>query len=276
MKKSNISRVLDYIENHLKDDTKLNITSLSKIAGYSEFHFLRVFKEFVGLTPADYIRKRRISEIVKRIGGNRPVSDIAFEYGFNSKENFTRAFKSEHNILPTEFKKANCSLRLFEPFEFEKTYPVPVVAMKFIEGFVLTAYNFGDTFPPNCWNKYNTEKRSLTLSGGILTEDFGVMRWNKNKNCLEYYIGIPTELAKGDVDTTIEIEIEGGLYAVFQTVPANQYDFVDTIRKTWEWINTVWLPTSGYKRKDAYELESYMESSKEYSEHIYVPLIKEN
>lgn len=275
MKNKNIAKALDYIESHLKDDTKLNITALSKIAGYSEYHFLRLFRENVGYTPADYIRKRRISEIAKRIGESRPISEIAFEYGFNSKENFTRAFKSEHNILPTEFKNANCSLRLFEPFEFQKTYPVPVVSVKFIEKFVLTAYNFGDTFPPNCWNKYNSEKRSLTLSGGVLTEDFGVMRWNKTKDCLEYYIGIPTELAKGNTDTTIEIKIEGGLYAVFQTVPATQHNFIDTIRKTWEWINIVWLPTSGYKRKAGFELESYIESSKKYSELIYVPLEKE-
>jgi AraC family transcriptional regulator len=36
-----------------------------------------------------------------------PVSEMAFEYGFNSKENFTRAFISEHHILPTEYSKAH-------------------------------------------------------------------------------------------------------------------------------------------------------------------------
>lgn len=275
MKKSNITKVLDYIENHLRDDTKLNVTSLSKIAGYSEFHFVRVFKEIVGLTPAGYIRKRRISEIVKRIGDNRPISEIAFEYGFNSKENFTRAFKSEHNVLPTEFKSANCSLHLFEPFSFGINNPVPKVSMKFMESFSLTAYSYGNAFPPKCWNKYNTEKRSLLLSNGVITEDFGIMRWNNQLSCLEYFIGIPTEIAKGNTKETIKLQIEGGLYAVFQTVPASQHDFVDTIRKTWDWINNVWLPTSGYKRKSGFELESYTESSNIYSELIYIPIEKE-
>ena len=114
---SRIRCVLNYIEEHLKDDHQgvLDNATLAKLAGYSEFHFLRLFRTVVHLTPADYIRKRRLSEIVHCIGNsNRPLSDIAFEYGFNSKENFTRAFKKEHGILPTEFRSAGCSLRLYE------------------------------------------------------------------------------------------------------------------------------------------------------------------
>jgi len=44
----------------------------------------------------------------------RLVSDIAFEYGFNSKENLTRVFKTKHNVLPTEYKSAGNSLKLFD------------------------------------------------------------------------------------------------------------------------------------------------------------------
>jgi len=47
---------LDYIEEHLKEDTKgiLDDSTLANIAGYSEYHFLRIFKAAIGLTPADY------------------------------------------------------------------------------------------------------------------------------------------------------------------------------------------------------------------------------
>ena len=92
-----IQKAIDYIEEHLKDE--LDNASLARIAGYSEFHFLRLFKENVRLTPADYIRKRRISEIVRQIStGKSSIADAAFEYGFHSKENFVRAFKREHHI----------------------------------------------------------------------------------------------------------------------------------------------------------------------------------
>lgn len=272
-----LEKVIDYIETHLKDDKKdvLDNATLARIANCSEFHFIRVFKKFVGLTPADYIRKRRISEIVKRIGEIRPMSDIAFEYGFNSKENFTRAFKAEHNILPTEYKTVNCSLRLFEPFVFYPDKPSPLVAMKYIESFTLVAYAFDDDYPPDCWNRYNAEKCSDRLSGGEVSEDFGAMIWNTQKNRLDYYIGIPAEFAKGNLDNAVVLDISAGLYAVFETTPATQHDFVVTVQQTWKWIYSEWLPKSGYRRGTGYELESYTESSKKYSERIYIPLMKE-
>ena len=105
-----IQRVIDYIEENLQ--CNLSNTELAGIAGYSEYHFLRIFRDIVHLTPADYIRKRRITEIVRCMEKEgRPISDIAFEYGFNSKENFVRAFKAEHHILPTEYKAWKNSLK---------------------------------------------------------------------------------------------------------------------------------------------------------------------
>ena len=277
MIQTHMKRVLDYIEEHLKDDRQgvLDNATLAQIAGYSEYHFLRLFRQVVRLTPADYIRKRRISEIVRHIGeSTRPMSDIAFEYGFNSKENFTRAFKKEHRILPTEFRTANCSLRLFESFEPEPSVIRPEVSMGYLSDFTLLAYSFEGDAPPHFWNQYNAEKRSLRLSGGATVEDFGAMRWNSKTKRLDYYIGIRAEEAKGDVSGTERIRIAGGLYAIFDTVPTGQHDFVATIRATWDWIYKDWIPNSGYRRAEGYELESYVEKSRKYSERIYVPLVK--
>ena len=272
-----IQKVLDHIEAHLRDDRPgvLDNATLARVAGYSPFHFLRVFQNHIGLTPADYIRKRRISEIVKHMeDGSRPMSDIAFEYGFNSKENFTRAFKKEHRILPTEFRAAGCSLRLYEPFVFDKAFLLPQISMMYLESFSLIAYPCCEDSPPNFWNRYNAEKRSLRLSGGTVTEDFGAMRWNAQEGQLDYFIGIRAEEANGDTAKTVRIDIDGGLYAVFETPSATAHDFVATIRRTWDWIYSDWIPQSGYRRAPGFELESYVESSRKYSERIYVPLIK--
>ncbi len=78
--KEHIEKALEYIESHLKTD--LTLAGLARAAGYSEYHFLRVFKKVTHLTPADYIRKQRLSEIARQIAqSDRPISDIAFEYG---------------------------------------------------------------------------------------------------------------------------------------------------------------------------------------------------
>ena len=276
MTNQHIQHVLEYIESHLADDSALDNTTLASIAGYSKFHFLRIFREVVKFTPADYIRKRRITEIAKHIcEDDTYIADLAFKYGFNSKENFTRAFKNEHNILPTEFKSANCSLRLFEPFDFNAEFELPSVSICYLHGFSLVAYPFDNDFAPHCWNTYNAESLSAKLSGGKTVEDYGAMRWNREKKKLDYSIGIDARQAVGNIENTVTLDISGGLYAVFETASSSQHRFVDTIRKTWDWIGNCWLPQNGYKRRNAFELERYIESSRTYSETIFIPIEKE-
>lgn len=144
--KTHVMRAINYIENNLKNEIML--TDCARVSGYSDYHFIRVFKEATGLTPADYIRKRRLTEIIKHMRQDVPVSDMAFEYGFNSKENFTRAFISEHHILPTEYKSALNSLKLYEAVNFE-TSPFEVLPeFTYLESFAVTAYKSDEISPP--------------------------------------------------------------------------------------------------------------------------------
>lgn len=269
--KEHIGKAVEYIEQNLTNE--IDLTTCAKTCGYSEYHFLRVFKEVSGLTPADYIRKRRLSEIAKRIcQTDEYISEIAFMYGFNSKENFTRAFKAEHHILPTEYKSTQNSLKLYEPLSFD-TNPfcvTPEIIM--IPSFSLTVYKSDEDYPPNFWNKYNAKKLSLRLSGGKTCEDFGVSIWNNAENKLDYFIGICTENAAGDISGTQEVQITGGLYALFQTPNTTHADFVNTIHRTWEYINTVWLLQSSYKRRGSHEFECYTEQSRLFSEKIHIPI----
>lgn len=144
--------------------------------------------------------------------------------------------------------------------------------MMYLEKFTLIVYPCDEELPSNFWNKYNAEKRSVKLSGGRIVEDYGAMKRNRENNHLDYYIGIREEFAKGDVSGTMRIVINGGLYAIFDTPPATQHDFVNTIQCTWKWIYDHWMPDSGYQRGSGFEMESYVETSRKYSERIYVPL----
>lgn len=272
--REHIQRALEYIEENLRGD--ISNADLAHVAGYSEYHFLRVFKEVVHLTPADYIRKRRISEIVRRMETEKqPIANLAFEYGFNSKENFVRAFKAEHHILPTEFKTIQNSLKLYEPIKFEYE-PFRVEAqLVTLEPFRLVTYKSDESFAPHFWNKYNTRQWSKKLSGGKTVEDFGVSDWNAERNELVYYIGIREEDAQGDLTGTEVLDIEGGLYAIFDTPHTTHFDFVNSIHRTWDYIGRIWLPENGYQRRGGFELESYVEESHLFSERIYIPIISE-
>jgi AraC family transcriptional regulator len=264
---------LDYIENNLKSELKL--ADLSKAAGYSEYHFLRVFRQATNLTPADYIRKRRLSEIAREISkNNRPISEIAFEYGFNSKENFTRAFKAEHNCLPTEYKSVCNSLKHLDRFRLDVAPFKVTPKLVTLEGFSLTVFPNKEDSPPKFWNLYNCKKLSLRLSNGRTVADYGVSHWNNEKMILEYFIGIRTDDTTGDAAGTIQIEIPSGLYAVFTTPSSSHFDFVNIVHRTWQFINNVWLPQSEYIRAGKYEFETYIETSRRYSEDIYIPIQK--
>ena len=269
-----VERALKQIEENLTDDEALSNAALARAAGYSEFHFIRMFREAVRLTPADYVRKRRISEIVRAAACGIPFSDAALARGFNSPENFTRAFRKEHGVLPTATRAAGCSLRLFSPFSFDRADPSPAVSLAWLPELSLTVYPFGTDFPPKSWNRYNTERRSARLSGGAVTEDYGVMIRNPAGG-LDYFIGIRTEEAAGDVSGTVRLTLKEGMYAVFQTQPAGQHDFVETVQRTWDWIYDVWMPENGFRRGRGYECERYTESSRTFREEILVPIVPE-
>lgn len=271
--KEHIARAVEYIETNLAHE--IDLTACARACGYSKYYFLRIFKEAAGMTPTDYIRKRRLSEIAKRIiKEDAYISEIAFAYGFNSKENFTRAFKDEYHILPTEFRQTQNSLKLCEPLTFE-TKPFEIIPEVIdIPGFSLTVYKSDEENPPNFWNKYNAKKLSLRLSGGKICEDFGVSSWDASLNKLDYYIGIRTEEAEGDKEGAQELFIPGGLYALFRTPVATHEDFVNTIHRSWKYIQSVWLPQSEYKHADGYEFECYVEQSRVFSEKIYIPIEK--
>ena len=110
------------------------------------------------------------------------------------------------------------------------------------------------------------------MSGGREVWDYGVSHWNHEQNRLDYYIGIRSECALGDLQGTQELSVAGGMYAVFSTQAANQDNFVTQIHRTWDYINTKWRPDNGYVRRLDYEFECYLEKSRIFSEEIYIPL----
>ena len=77
----------------------------------------------------------------------------------------------------------------------------------------------------------------------------------------------------GDTRGAETLTIPGGLYAMFKTPVSNHFDFINTIHRTWNYINNVWLPNSGYRRTGGFEFECYVEQSREFSEKIYIPIM---
>lgn len=100
---------LDYIEENL--DTPLSIEQVAGAAFCSKFHFHRVFFASFNMTCADYIRKRKLTmAAIDIISTKKNIADIALNYGYDSHNAFTRAFKSVHNINPGKVRSSNVTL----------------------------------------------------------------------------------------------------------------------------------------------------------------------
>ncbi len=107
-----VQRMQDYIEEHFNET--ITLAELSKVALFSPWYSYRLFKEYTNYTPADYIRKLRLSKSAMRLRDEEcKIVDIAFELGFQSVEGYQRAFLKEFGCNPSEYAKNPIPIYLF-------------------------------------------------------------------------------------------------------------------------------------------------------------------
>ena len=106
-----LERVRRHIEANL--DQPLSVATLAAVAGFSPFHFARLFASQMGLSPMSYVRRRRLQLAVRRLSEDAPpdLVQLAFECGFDSQEAFTRAFKQGLGVTPGRFKRNAIAMR---------------------------------------------------------------------------------------------------------------------------------------------------------------------
>ena len=97
---------INYIE--LNVTTDVTVQSVCQNAYSSPYHFQRIFGITFGVTIGEYIRNRKLTLAgVDLLKGNATVTEIAFKYGYETVESFSRAFKKFHNILPSKVKSGS-------------------------------------------------------------------------------------------------------------------------------------------------------------------------
>ena len=99
-----IEAACSYIERHLEEE--LSIASLASYAGYMEYYFSKKFKRELGLTPAEYIRKKRLEKAALLLrSSDLDAQQIATRLQFCSQSYFTDCFRKEYGISPTKYRK---------------------------------------------------------------------------------------------------------------------------------------------------------------------------
>ncbi|MCE4049106.1 MULTISPECIES: AraC family transcriptional regulator [Bacillaceae] len=106
-----IRQSVEFIETNIHEPLSLSI--LAKEAGFSKYHFHRIFQKEIGVSASEYIRYRRLANAAHMLlYTDEKIIDIAFYYHFESQESFTRSFKKYYQIPPGQYRKLMSKLTL--------------------------------------------------------------------------------------------------------------------------------------------------------------------
>lgn len=100
-----IDDLLDWIDNNL--DSRLDINTIARRAGYSKWHLQRLFKEHTGYPLAEYIRMLKLQKSVERLThSDEPILNVALALGFDSQQSFNRSFKRQYGLAPGAWRRS--------------------------------------------------------------------------------------------------------------------------------------------------------------------------
>lgn len=273
-----MNETLDYIESHLTE--VLSYEEIAKISCCSMHQFGRVFSYIVGIPLSEYIRRRRLTLAAFDLqSSNEKIINIAFRYGYDSPNSFTRAFFEMHNMTPKEARSKGVILKSYSRLSFyisikgdiEMNYRIEEKDKITAIGLLREIANNDDGA---IWNEFFNNGSNVKLRdklklyrppywqmGVYMTKDDGKM---------VLFIGAESDGRKIDgLDTLV---IPPRTWAVFTVNGSGSKAFGEV----WARISSEWLPTSGYRHVNDYELEVFpMDKNADdpdYKSEIWIPV----
>ena len=114
---TSIRGAVAYMEDHLTDDVSLDDVALA--VHLSPFFLQRGFSLMTGYGVGEYLRNRRLCQAALDLQGTgEKVIDIAFRYGYETPESFTKAFTRFHGATPTQVREG-AAMRSFLPLTIQ-------------------------------------------------------------------------------------------------------------------------------------------------------------
>lgn len=254
------NRLMDYIETHLTEE--ISGKDISRIVGLSDYHFKRMFSYMAGMSLNEYIKNRKLSVANVELISGAKVTDIAFKYGYQSIEGFSRAFREWSGFLPSEVAKNNIQ-KSFPKFSFyidirggismefkiEKKEKFNIVGVSKrvpiqFEGENNAIIELAKTITEQQRNEMHQLADLYPHQVLNVSYDFDE-GYLEEKGHLTHMIGFATT-KENAFDDLEQISVEESLWAIFP----NQGPFPATMQETTAKIYSEWLPSSDYELVD--------------------------
>lgn len=284
-----IQKAIDYIEEHLTE--KLDAESIAKENYMSVFHFQRVFSIVAGVSLGEYIRNRRLSLAGEELSeGKAKVIDVAFKYGYESSDSFTKAFYQFHSVTPTQAKRNKDKLKSFSKLSVKLAEGGSVMNYRIEEKQKMTITGISAHFEGMPENRYN-QQHDFMVKGETRFIRYALQGMAKDCNreyCVihniddegyDFTIGaiIPeyfnTHLEKtvGEYSKLLDVvEVEKQKYLIARTEKSalSLQEHLD-LRKC---VVTEWFSNLEYELIDAPEITLIFSDNKEKHKNSYVEL----
>jgi AraC family transcriptional regulator len=274
-----------YIENNLKEE--IDVFKVSREVCYSLYHFIRLFQSITGFSPKNYIQQRRLTESVHELRNtDKKIVDIAYDFQFGSHESFTRAFRKQFNVNPTEIRNGHSLSALplvtaITPeyiYQSDKVRTVPPELVEMSEKILVgISFFISDDSEINDlskeWSRLMNEAQ--TIKNKTKPECYyQVQYWSENQEIGGMYFFIGAEVTQA---------IDVNHLFVVKNLPKGKYlkfihkGLANKVGYTYKYIYTQFLPDTDYKLTKPFNFEYYGEKCKgPYNEdsesEIYIPV----
>ncbi|MCP3944648.1 MAG: AraC family transcriptional regulator [Desulfobacteraceae bacterium] len=285
---NNIKVAIQFIESKL--NTRIKTKDVAKASAYSLFHFHRIFQVATGYTLKKYMRVRKLTEAARLLINTKiKIIDIAFDYGFESQESFTRAFRKAFGVTPGKCRKDHIHYSsiyknkfTIDQLLFRNKGGKMIPEIKEKNDFKVIGLRYFGTNSNNeifaLWHQFfqQTDKieniAQVRHFYGICSSSKTDLGGSKGKMEFEYIAGA--------IVTTLDVipagmvgrKVLGGKYAVF-----THKGPISCLQDTYKYIYGEWATKGGYTILGTLDFEFYNEkfdpSGSEDSElYIYIPI----
>ncbi len=287
-----LNRVINYI--HANLDQPLTLRGLADVAGFSPFHFHRIFKSLVGETLGEYIQRARLEKSANLLLSHPgdSILEMAVACGFSSAAVFSRAFRAHFGVSPSQFRgreKSNLS-KMDRKFgkdlfgeagynvghtavsdspkspmpmniEVKKLPNLHVAYIRHIQGYRkgIPDSRISQAFERVCkWAGARDLVGPDTLVIGIPYDNPDITPVERRQ--YDACITIPQEIVASQGAISIQ-DIPAGKYAVcrIEVSASETHKVSEMIDHLYDYFYNEWLPGSGYQADDKPPLEIYRE-----------------